>query len=162
LLSKGYEVHGTIRRASTFNTERIDHLYQDPHVNAVQLFLPYGDIADSTNLIKASLSTSAGRNLPPGGAERARDNYNPERSHVVAALIRKWLKQRMPRATEVNVWGAGKAIREFLYIADCAEAILRATELYDDTRPLNIGTGTRQASVSWQRRLITCSTSREG
>src|ERR1044071_756206 len=52
LLSKGYEVHGIIRRASTFNTERIDHLYQDPHINGVQLFLHYGDIADSTNLIK--------------------------------------------------------------------------------------------------------------
>ena len=52
LLSKGYEVHGIIRRASTFNTERIDHLYQDPHINGVNLFLHYGDIADSTNLIK--------------------------------------------------------------------------------------------------------------
>jgi GDPmannose 4,6-dehydratase len=52
LLSKDYEVHGIIRRASTFNTERIDHLYQDPHINGVRLFLHYGDIADSTNLIK--------------------------------------------------------------------------------------------------------------
>jgi GDPmannose 4,6-dehydratase len=52
LLSKDYEVHGIIRRASTFNTERIDHLYQDPHINSVRLFLHYGDISDSTNLIK--------------------------------------------------------------------------------------------------------------
>src|SRR5215468_2052833 len=52
LLSKDYEVHGIIRRASTFNTERIDHLYQDPHINGVRLFLHYGDISDSTNLIK--------------------------------------------------------------------------------------------------------------
>jgi GDPmannose 4,6-dehydratase len=52
LLGKDYEVHGIIRRASTFNTERIDHLYQDPHINGVRLFLHYGDIADSTNLIK--------------------------------------------------------------------------------------------------------------
>src|SRR4029078_3690937 len=52
LLSKGYEVHGIIRRASTFNTERIDQLYQDSHINGVRLFLHYGDIADSTNLIK--------------------------------------------------------------------------------------------------------------
>ncbi len=52
LLAKGYEVHGIIRRASTFNTGRIDHLYQDPHVNGVRLFLHYGDVADSTNLIK--------------------------------------------------------------------------------------------------------------
>ena len=52
LLEKGYEVHGIIRRASTFNTGRIDHLYRDPHINGVRLFLHYGDIADSTNLIK--------------------------------------------------------------------------------------------------------------
>jgi GDPmannose 4,6-dehydratase len=52
LLDKGYEVHGIIRRASTFNTGRINHLYKDPHVNGVRLFLHYGDIADSTNLIK--------------------------------------------------------------------------------------------------------------
>lgn len=52
LLDKGYEVHGTIRRASSFNTARIDHLYTDPHINGVRLFLHYGDIADSTNLIK--------------------------------------------------------------------------------------------------------------
>jgi GDPmannose 4,6-dehydratase len=52
LLAKGYEVHGIIRRASTFNTGRIDHLYKDSHVNGVRLFLHYGDIADSTNLIK--------------------------------------------------------------------------------------------------------------
>jgi GDPmannose 4,6-dehydratase len=52
LLEKGYEVHGIIRRASTFNTGRIDHLYKDPHINGVRLFLHYGDIADSTNLIR--------------------------------------------------------------------------------------------------------------
>lgn len=54
LLSKGYEVHGLIRRSSTFNTDRIDHLYQDPHDPKAQLFLHYGDISDSgqiTNLI---------------------------------------------------------------------------------------------------------------
>ena len=52
LLSKGYEVHGVIRRASTFNTSRIDHLYRDPHVNGVKLFLHYGDLADSVQMVK--------------------------------------------------------------------------------------------------------------
>jgi GDPmannose 4,6-dehydratase len=52
LLAKGYEVHGVIRRASTFNTDRIDHLYQDPHVNGVKLFLHYGDLADSVQMVK--------------------------------------------------------------------------------------------------------------
>jgi len=50
LLEKDYEVHGIIRRASTFNTGRIDHLYQDPHVHGVRLFLHYGDLADSSHL----------------------------------------------------------------------------------------------------------------
>ena len=52
LIKKGYEVHGIVRRASTFNTERIDHLYQDPHVNGRVLFLHYGDLSDSSNLIR--------------------------------------------------------------------------------------------------------------
>ena len=52
LLSKGYEVHGIIRRSSTFNTQRIDHLYQDPHVNGVRLFLHYGDMTDSSLLVR--------------------------------------------------------------------------------------------------------------
>ena len=52
LLSKGYEVHGLIRRASTFNTGRIDHLYQDPHVNGRTMFLHYGDLGDGPNLIR--------------------------------------------------------------------------------------------------------------
>ncbi len=50
LLEKGYEVHGIIRRASTFNTERIDHLYTDPHIKGVKLFLHYGDLSDGSNL----------------------------------------------------------------------------------------------------------------
>lgn len=52
LLKKGYEVHGIKRRASLFNTDRIDHLYQDPHEKNVQLKLHYGDLADSTNVIR--------------------------------------------------------------------------------------------------------------
>jgi len=50
LLSKGYEVHGLIRRASTFNTGRIDHIYMDPHQPEVRLFLHYGDLSDSGQL----------------------------------------------------------------------------------------------------------------
>jgi GDPmannose 4,6-dehydratase len=50
LLAKGYQVHGLIRRASTFNTDRIDHLYVDPHERGAQLFLHYGDLSDGTVL----------------------------------------------------------------------------------------------------------------
>jgi len=52
LLNKGYEVHGIIRRASTFNTGRIEHLYQDPHIHGVRLFLHYGDLADPVNMVQ--------------------------------------------------------------------------------------------------------------
>ena len=52
LLQKGYIVHGLIRRSSSFNTSRIDHLYEDPHTNGVRFFLHYGDISDSTSLIR--------------------------------------------------------------------------------------------------------------
>ena len=52
LLGKGYEVHGIVRRSSSFNTDRIDHLYHDPHEQGVRLFTHYGDLADATALIK--------------------------------------------------------------------------------------------------------------
>ena len=52
LLGKGYEVHGIKRRSSSFNTDRIDHLYQDPHESDVHMVLHYGDMTDATNLIR--------------------------------------------------------------------------------------------------------------
>ena len=52
LLEKGYVVHGIKRRASSFNTERIDHLYQDPHVSHRDLILHYGDLSDTSNLVR--------------------------------------------------------------------------------------------------------------
>ena len=51
LLSKGYEVHGIIRRASTFNTSRIDHIFKDLHQENINLFLHYGDLADSSRIV---------------------------------------------------------------------------------------------------------------
>ncbi len=52
LLGKGYEVHGVKRRSSSFNTERVDHLYEDPHIEGANFFLHYGDMTDATNLIR--------------------------------------------------------------------------------------------------------------
>ncbi len=70
------------------------------------------------------------------------DSYNPDRSHVVAALVRKFVEAEQAKAPSVEVWGTGKPIREFLYVEDCADAILLAAERYEDvTMPLNIGTG---------------------
>ena len=70
------------------------------------------------------------------------DSYNPERSHVVAALVRKFVEAEMSKAPTVEVWGTGKPVREFIYVEDCADAIVLAAEKYDDAAmPLNIGTG---------------------
>ncbi len=63
LLTKGYQVHGVKRRSSSFNTERIDHLYQDPHERDVRLKLHYGDMTDATNLIRIVAGDTTGRNL---------------------------------------------------------------------------------------------------
>ena len=52
LLNKGYEVHGIRRRSSSFNTGRIDHLYNDPHTSSTRLFLHYGDLTDTANLLQ--------------------------------------------------------------------------------------------------------------
>ena len=61
LLSKGYVVHGLKRRASSFNSARVDHLYQDPHVTDARFFMHYGDLTDSTNLIRIVQETSSSR-----------------------------------------------------------------------------------------------------
>lgn len=70
-----------------------------------------------------------------------RDSYNPDRSHVVAALIRKFVEATLAHSPSVEIWGTGKPIREFLYVQDCADAIIRAAEVYEEVTPLNIGTG---------------------
>jgi GDP-L-fucose synthase len=69
------------------------------------------------------------------------DNFDPESSHVIPALIRKFVEAQKSGAREVEVWGDGSATREFLYVEDAAEAIVRATERYDGLDPVNIGAG---------------------
>src|SRR3954469_8006696 len=69
------------------------------------------------------------------------DNFDPASSHVIPALIRKFLEAVETGASEVVIWGTGNATREFLFVADCAEAIVRATESYDSNEPVNIGAG---------------------
>jgi nucleoside-diphosphate-sugar epimerase len=70
------------------------------------------------------------------------DSYNPHRSHVVAALVRKFVEAKRANASEVRLWGTGTPVREFLYVEDCADAIIEAGETYADLQhPLNIGTG---------------------
>jgi GDP-L-fucose synthase len=68
-----------------------------------------------------------------------RDNFNPESSHVIPALIRKFIDAKERGDHHVIVWGTGKATREFLYVEDCAEAILKASEKYNKSDPVNLG-----------------------
>jgi GDP-L-fucose synthase len=69
------------------------------------------------------------------------DNFNPKSSHVIPALIRKCLEAAEKGAAEVVIWGSGTATREFLFVEDCAEGIVLATERYDGDEPVNIGAG---------------------
>jgi GDP-L-fucose synthase len=70
-----------------------------------------------------------------------RDNFDPSSSHVIPALIRKCQDAIDARQAAIEVWGTGAASREFLYVEDAAEAIVRATESYDGAEPVNIGSG---------------------
>jgi len=70
-----------------------------------------------------------------------RDNFDLHASHVVPALIRKCVEARERGDTEIPAWGTGKASREFLYVEDCADALIAATERYNSSEPLNLGSG---------------------
>ena len=69
------------------------------------------------------------------------DNFDPQSSHVIPALIRKCIDAIETGAPEVECWGTGQATREFLFVEDCARAIVLATERYDAPEPVNIGAG---------------------
>lgn len=70
-----------------------------------------------------------------------RDNFDPDRSHVIPALIKKMVDAKREGRKEVIVWGTGRVSREFLYVEDAAEGILLATEKYDKPDPINLGVG---------------------
>ncbi|BAI62786.1 putative GDP-L-fucose synthase [Methanocella paludicola SANAE] len=70
-----------------------------------------------------------------------RDNFDPESSHVIPALIKKFAEATRDDKKTVEVWGTGKASREFLYVEDAAEGIILATERYDRPEPINLGAG---------------------
>jgi GDP-L-fucose synthase len=89
------------------------------------------------------------------------DNFNPESSHVIPALIRKCIEARENGASFVEAWGTGNASREFLYVADCAEAVVRAAAIYNESDPVNIGTG-NEIKISELMKLIARLTRFEG
>lgn len=69
------------------------------------------------------------------------DNFDPASSHVIPALIKKCVDARESNAPSIDVWGTGSASREFIYVDDAAEGIVRAAERYDGAEPVNLGTG---------------------
>lgn len=69
------------------------------------------------------------------------DNFDPKRSHVIAALIHKVYEAKHNNQNYIEVWGTGKATREFLYVEDAAEGVILATERYNKSEPINLGSG---------------------
>jgi GDPmannose 4,6-dehydratase len=87
LLNKGYEVHGIIRRSSSFNTERIDHLYQDPHIMGTRLYLHYGDLADASRLAKMVYEIKPDEVYHLGAQSHVRVSFDiPEYTADITAL----------------------------------------------------------------------------
>jgi len=87
LLSKGYEVHGIIRRASTFNTSRLDHIYVDPHTPGARLHLHYGDLADSEQLSNIVYNVKPDEIYHLGAQSHVRVSFDvPEYTGNVSAL----------------------------------------------------------------------------
>src|SRR5260370_34753164 len=83
LLAKGYEVHGLLRRASLFNTDRIDHLYHDPHLAGPRMTLHYGDLTDGTGLRRGLENVNPDEDYNPGAQSHVKvsfdiPEYNPE------------------------------------------------------------------------------------
>jgi GDP-L-fucose synthase len=81
------------------------------------------------------------------------DKFHPKFSHVMPALIRKIEEARTHGQKEVEIWGTGKATREFLYVEDCAEGILLAAERYEKTDPVNLGSG-EETSIKQLAKII--------
>ena len=116
LLAKGYEVHGLIRRSSSFNTGRIDHLYQDPHTADVRLFLHYGDLANSELLTTLIYNVSPDEIYNLGAQSHVRVSFDmPEytgdvtgigTTRFLEAIRRSGIKTRFYQASSSEMFGA--------------------------------------------------------
>ena len=105
---------------------------------------PYG-LAKKMLLVQAqAYKQQYGSNmiyLLPVNLYGPRDNFNPESSHVIPALIKKFIDAKHINSTEVDVWGTGNATRDFIYVSDAAEGIVTAMEKYNKPLPVNLGSG---------------------
>lgn len=99
--------------------------------------------------------------LLPANLYGPKDNFDLESSHVIPALIRKCVEAKERGEERIVVWGSGKPTREFLYVQDAAEGIALATERYNDSAPVNLGSGT-EISIKDLVQLITRLTSFDG
>jgi GDP-L-fucose synthase len=105
---------------------------------------PYGIAKKALHVQLTAYRQEYGLNgiyLLPTNLYGPRDNFDPESSHVIPALIRRVVEARRSGADELVIWGTGQASREFLYVEDCARALLLAAEHYDDPDPVNLGMG---------------------
>ncbi|MCX7817481.1 MAG: GDP-mannose 4,6-dehydratase [Syntrophales bacterium] len=116
LLSKGYEVHGLIRRASTFNTGRIDHIYTDPHTEGTKLFLHHGDLSDSGQLINLIYNIKPDEIYHLGAQSHVRVSFDtPEytgditglgTTRLLEAIRRSGIKTKYYQASSSELFGA--------------------------------------------------------
>jgi GDPmannose 4,6-dehydratase len=116
LLHKGYEVHGLIRRASTFNTGRLDHLYEDPHRPNVRLFLHYGDLSDSSQLVNLIYTVRPDETYHLGAQSHVRVSFDmPEytgditalgTARILEAIRRSGIETRYYQASSSEMFGS--------------------------------------------------------
>ena len=119
LLSKGYEVHGIIRRASTFNTSRIDHIYKDPHIRGVKLHLHYGDLSDSSQLTNLIYNIKPDEIYHLGAQSHVRVSFDmPEytgditalgTTRILEAVRRSGIKCKFYQASSSEMYGDAPA-----------------------------------------------------
>ena len=125
---------------------------------------PYG-IAKKALLVHAQANRQQyGQNaiyLLPVNLYGPGDKFNPAVSHVIPALIKKCVDARDAGAAHIDVWGSGRATREFLYVEDAAEGIALATEHYDGPEPVNLGSG-REIAIRELAELIAAQVGFEG
>ncbi|MGP8069518.1 MAG: GDP-L-fucose synthase family protein [Candidatus Bathyarchaeia archaeon] len=110
---------------------------------------PYGIAKKSLLVMAQAYRQQYGMNiiyLLPVNLYGPGDNFDPESSHVIPALIRKFVEAVESNSKTVTIWGTGKASREFLYVDDAAEGIILAAEKYNKAEPVNLGTG-REISI---------------
>ena len=115
LLSKGYEIHGLIRRSSTFNTQRIDHIYVDPHDIGVRFFLHHGDLTDSGQLVNLIYNIKPDEIYQLGAQSHVRVSFDmPEytgnvtglgATRLLDAIERSGVKTRFYQASSSEMFG---------------------------------------------------------